>query len=192
MHHHYRRLRIFLYISHLTHPRLAAQAHSAIARAVTQILHIYAELIAIKQLNPSWPQIQRLVVCGQLLILCYESGELRSYEAQTLFGMVVDLLDKHAPTWPVCEGLAEGFQKAARAFGGSQVLSTCGREWYTNPNTTDLQVERQPMSGMGESRGGGASVNEDMGAFDSTVPWGSFSLDYFDPTLLFALSYDTM
>ncbi|XAO24862.1 hypothetical protein I312_103671 [Cryptococcus bacillisporus CA1280] len=165
-------LRIFLYIPHLTHPRLAAQAHSAIVRAVTQILHIYAELIAIKQLNPSWPQIQRLVVCGQLLILCYESGELRSYEAQTLFGMVVDLLDKHAPAWPVCEGLAEGFQKAARAF--------------------DLQVERQPMSGMGESSGGGASVNEDMGAFDSTVPWGSFSLDYFDPTLLFALSYDTV
>lgn len=129
----YRRLRILLYIPHLTHLRLAAQAHSAIARAVTQILHIYAELIAIKQLNPSWPQIQRLVVCGQLLILCYESGELRGYEAQTLFGMVVDMLDKHAPTWPVCEGLAEGFQKAARAFGGSQVFSTCGREWYTNP-----------------------------------------------------------
>lgn len=88
----------------------------------TQILHIYAELIAIKQLNPSWPQIQRLVVCGQLLILCHESGELRSYEAQTLFGMVVDLLDKHAPTWPVCEALAEGFQRATRAFGESQVL----------------------------------------------------------------------
>ncbi|KIR99758.1 hypothetical protein L804_02390 [Cryptococcus deuterogattii 2001/935-1] len=174
-------LRIFLYIPHLTHLRLAAQAHSAIARAVTQILHIYAELIAIKQLNPSWPQIQRLVVCGQLLILCYESGELRGYEAQTLFGMVVDLLDKHAPTWPVCEGLAEGFQKAARAFGGSQVFSTCGH----------LQVERQPMSGMVESSGGSASVSEDMGAFDGTGPWGGFSLDYFDPTLLFALSYDT-
>ncbi|OXG97133.1 hypothetical protein C345_02414 [Cryptococcus neoformans A2-102-5] len=80
---------IFLYVPHVTHPRLAAQAHSAIARAITQILHIYARLIAIKQLNPSWPQIQRLVVCGQLLILCHESGELRSYEAQTLFGMVV-------------------------------------------------------------------------------------------------------
>lgn len=47
------------------------------------------------------------------------------------------------------------------------------------------------MSRMGESSGGGASVNEDMGAFDGTGPWGGFSLDYFDPTLLFALSYDT-
>lgn len=119
---HHRRLWIFLYVPHVTHPRLAAQAHSAIARAITQILHIYAGLIAIKQLNPSWPQIQRLVVCGQLLILCHESGEIRSYEAQTLFGMVADLLDKHAPTWLVCEALAEGFQRATRAFGESQVL----------------------------------------------------------------------
>ncbi|AFR98228.2 hypothetical protein C343_06203 [Cryptococcus neoformans C23] len=164
-------LRILLYAPHLTHARLAAQAHSAIARAITQILHIYPELVAIRQLNPSWPQIQRLVVCGQLLILCYESGELRRCESQTLFGMVVDLLDKHALTWPICAGLAEGFQRAARAF--------------------DLQVERQLVSRMGESSGGGASVNEDMGAFDGTGPWGGFSLDYFDPTLLFALSYDT-
>lgn len=119
------RLRILLYAPHLTHARLAAQAHSAIARAITQILHIYPELVAIRQLNPSWPQIQRLVVCGQLLILCYESGELRRCESQTLFGMVVDLLDKHALTWPICAGLAEGFQRAARAFGGSQVLPIC-------------------------------------------------------------------
>lgn len=47
------------------------------------------------------------------------------------------------------------------------------------------------MSGMVESSGGSVSVSEDMGAFDGTGPWGGFSLDYFDPTLLFALSYDT-
>lgn len=47
------------------------------------------------------------------------------------------------------------------------------------------------MSGMGELSGGGAFVNEGMGAFEGIGLWGGFSLAYFDPTLLFTLSYDT-
>ncbi|WVQ83741.1 hypothetical protein IAT38_005885 [Cryptococcus sp. DSM 104549] len=163
-------LRILLYTPHLTHPRLSAQAHAVVARAITQILHIYAELVSIKQLNPSWPQIQRLVVCGQLLILCHESGELRAYEAQTLFGLVVDLLDKHAPTWPVCDGLAEGFQRAARVFG--------------------FQIERQPLAG---EEGGCLPNTAEIGGVLDAGLWNGFSMDYFafDPTLLFAnMGYD--
>lgn len=111
------RLRVLLYTPHLANPQTAPLAYATIARAVTQTLYTYAELIATHQLHPSWPQVQRLVVCGQLLILCHEAGEFHVHEAPKLFQMLVDALDKHEPTWPVCGELAAGFGAAARVYG---------------------------------------------------------------------------
>lgn len=112
----YNWLRVLLYIPHIGHAQYSTQAFGAIVRAVTQIMYAYNDLIAAKQLNPSWPQVKRLVACGHLLILSYEAGEIHRREAQSLFQMLVDLLDKHKETWPVCADLIAGFVHAASCF----------------------------------------------------------------------------
>lgn len=112
----YNWLRVLLYIPHIGHAHYSAQAFGAIVRAVTQIMYTYNDLIAAKQLNTSWPQVKRLVTCGHLLILSYEAGEIHRREAQSLFQMLVDLLDKHKETWPVCTDLIAGFVHAAACF----------------------------------------------------------------------------
>lgn len=101
-------------------------ACAAITRSVSQILYTYDDLAASYQLNPSWPQVQRLVVCGQLLVLCHEAGELQKRESRTLFHMLVDMLRKHEDTWPICGELALGFVAAAQVFGKS-----CAPEWQS-------------------------------------------------------------
>lgn len=101
----------------MQHQNLAPNAFSTIGRAVGQILNTYVDLISINHLNPSWPQLQRLVITGQLLILCYDAGEFHKREGQQLFQLMIDLLDKHQNTWPVCSDLILGFQAAAQAFG---------------------------------------------------------------------------
>ncbi|GMK58681.1 hypothetical protein CspeluHIS016_0601230 [Cutaneotrichosporon spelunceum] len=112
----YNWLRILLYLPHIGHERLAPQAWSTITRAVEQIMYSYSDLISVNQLNPSWPQVQRLVVCGQLLILAHDAGELHRREAQTLFQLLHDLLLKHQDTWPICAELIIGFQAVTREF----------------------------------------------------------------------------
>lgn len=80
-------------------------------------MYSYSDLISVNQLNPSWPQVQRLVVCGQLLILAHDAGELHRREAQTLFQLLHDLLLKHQDTWPICAELIIGFKAVTRVFG---------------------------------------------------------------------------
>lgn len=113
------RLRILLYLPHIGNPQLAPLAFSTITRAVEQIMYSYSDLISVNQLNPSWPQVQRLVICGQLLILAHDAGELHRREARTLFQLLHDLLLKHQDTWPICAELIIGFKAVARVFGES-------------------------------------------------------------------------
>lgn len=111
------RLRAILYLPLITHATRSAMAYTAITRAVTQILYAYSDLVSIQQLKPSWPQVQRLVVTGQLLILCHEAGELHRREAEILFQLMLDLLAQHQTLFPVCLQLIGGFAAAAASFG---------------------------------------------------------------------------
>jgi len=72
--------------------------------------------------------VRRLVVCGQLLILCYEYGEIQPREGGVLFQMLVEILSKHQSAWPVCATLAAGFADAARVFGEQQSLAEANYE----------------------------------------------------------------
>lgn len=111
------RLRILLYLPLLKSNKTKATAYAAIARSVSMILYTYVDLAAANHLNPSWPQLQRLVVCGQLLVLCHEAGELQKRESRTLFRMLVDILGKHQDTWPICGELVLGYTAAAQVLG---------------------------------------------------------------------------
>ncbi|ODO04890.1 hypothetical protein I350_05500 [Cryptococcus amylolentus CBS 6273] len=162
-------LRILLHTPHIHHPLYSAQAYAAISRAITQILQVYGELIEAGQLNPSWPQIQRLVVCGQLVILCSRSGELRHLEIQDLFDRLVEALEKHGATWDTCLALAEGFRKAALSLG----FEVKANEKQNAPIASSLD------SGI-------------LGLFDSGAPFSGWSLDDFDPSMLFAFDYEPM
>lgn len=106
-----------------------AIGYAAIARSISQILYTYVDLAAANHLNPSWPQLRRLVVVGQLLILTHEAGELQRRESRTLFRMLIDILGRHEDTWPICSELVLGYSAAAHAFG------TSVHAW----NTADMQ-----------------------------------------------------
>lgn len=101
----------------MQHPIYAPNAYTAIARAVEQIIYTYVDLVSIDQLNTTWPQLQRLVIAGQLLILCYDAGEFHKREAQTLFQLLIDMLLQHQGAWPQTSDLIAGFKSAAQVFG---------------------------------------------------------------------------
>jgi hypothetical protein len=111
------RLRILLYLPFLKANTTKAIGYAAIARSVSRILYTYVDLAAANNLNPSWPQLQRLVICGQILIMCHAAGELQKRESRVLFRMLVDILRKHEDTWPVCSELVNGYSAAAHVFG---------------------------------------------------------------------------
>ncbi|KAL1410483.1 hypothetical protein Q8F55_004496 [Vanrija albida] len=160
----YNWLRVLLYTPHLANPQTAPLAYATIARAVTQTLYTYAELISTHQLHPSWPQVQRLVVCGQLLILCHEAGEFHVHEAPKLFQMLVDALDKHEPTWPVCGELAAGFSAAARVYEIEVATPSAGTAVFPEPLVSDTE--------------GGAQVDFTGGTAAGPFLWNDLGLDF--------------
>ena len=107
------RLRLLLHIPifHL------ATSVAVVTRSLTQTLYTYTDLARSGNLEPSWPQAQRLLVCGQLLILCQDRGEVQRSESVDLWVKLLDLLDKHKEELPICGDMCNGFRKAIEVFG---------------------------------------------------------------------------
>lgn len=117
------RLRILLYLSRLhLSPGRASQAIMCLLRSSSNILDLYSELSDIGTLNPSWPQMKRIVICGQVLVLCCSRGEAHAKESAPLFERLLDLLDKHRSVWPSAEQSVTGFYQAANSLGQYQAL----------------------------------------------------------------------
>ena len=107
-----RRLRIILRLPLLARP----ESMSVIAKSIASILYGYNALTLAGALEPSWPQAQRLIICGQLLILCQEQGELQRLEAIDLWKMIFDLFEKHVDWWPMLREFVEALCLALRTF----------------------------------------------------------------------------
>lgn len=92
-------------------------AHAVVVRCISRTFSTYDDLVEIQELNPSWPQVARLVICGQLLLVICEAGELHRREGQAMFAKLVDLLALHQNSWPICGDLISGFLEAASRLG---------------------------------------------------------------------------
>jgi hypothetical protein len=114
------RLRILLY-----YPRLgrsagaAAEASVFLLRSCSNIIHIHTELSHMGKLDPSWPQLKRIITCGQVLIMCCARGEIHALESAGIFSRLIDLLDSHATLWPSAADAAAAYKKAAKVLGMS-------------------------------------------------------------------------
>jgi len=109
------RMRILLH-----YPRISMRnslSSVVVARSVTQILHTYSSLASLGYLNPSWPQLRRITVCGQLLLLLCASGEMSSLECSHLLKILVELLDGHAALWPIVTSIKATYAQAAVVLG---------------------------------------------------------------------------
>ena len=113
-----------MYLPHITQGDNSYEAYAVIIRCISHILNTYYELVDLQALNPSWPQIVRLVACGHILILACDAKHLHHREGATLFKMLIHLLGLHKATWPSCEGLATSFTRAAQAAGEFNSLSS--------------------------------------------------------------------
>ena len=91
-----------------------------LARSLVNILNTHMEAAHAGKLDPSWPQLIRIMTCGQLLILCSARGEMHSSEAGDMFGKLVALLEAHTGFWPTIQDAILGFRLAAARFGTSQ------------------------------------------------------------------------
>lgn len=114
------RLRIILYIPRLT--AISGQSGPAlmsVARSMVNIINIHTEAAQAGKLDPSWPQLIRIMTCGQILILCSARGELHSLEATDMFNRLVALLDAHIDFWPAVQDAITGYRQAALRFGTS-------------------------------------------------------------------------
>lgn len=98
-----------------------------VARSVSQIMFTYSALASQGYLNPSWPQLKRITVCGQLLILLCSSGEVGVVEANNLLKILVELLDGHATLWPIVASIKTTYAQAATVLGGSTILSAADK-----------------------------------------------------------------
>jgi hypothetical protein len=88
-----------------------------VARSLVNILNTHMEAAHAGKLDPSWPQLIRIMTCGQLLIFCSARGELHTFEASSLFSKLVVLLEAHTTFWPTIQDAILGFRLAAARFG---------------------------------------------------------------------------
>ena len=132
------RLRIMLYTTRLLppmDPSRSAQASIIIAHSTSSMIYIHHELITAGYLYPSWPQMRRLAIISQLLVILTAEGEIPAAHAGELFGKVVQVLEAHRSGWAGAAGrLLEGLRRAGLALGMSVFLFlqsrfACGAEW---------------------------------------------------------------
>ena len=71
------------------------------------------------KLDPSWPQLKRIITCGQVLIMCCARGEIHALESAGIFSRLIDLLDSHATLWPSAADAATAYKRAAKVLGMS-------------------------------------------------------------------------
>lgn len=114
------RLRILLHIPRLTTGNQGGSALMILARSVVNIINIHTEAAEAGKLGPSWPQLIRIMTCGQLLVLCCARGELHTLEATAMFVRLLALLGAHTNFWPAVHDAITGFRLAALRFGMSQ------------------------------------------------------------------------
>ena len=109
------RMRILLHYPriHLQHPLGSV----IVARSVIQILHTYSSLASCGYLNPSWPQLQRIAVCGHLMLLLCASGEVGVSEGNMILKILIELLDGHAELWPIVSSMKTTYAQAATVLG---------------------------------------------------------------------------
>jgi hypothetical protein len=119
------RLRILLYIPRLSGTQSQrGPALMILARSLVNIINNHTESAQAGKLDPSWPQLIRIMTCGQLLVLCCARGELHTFEATAMFTRLVALLDAHMAFWPAVQDAITGFRHAALRFGTSRVRHT--------------------------------------------------------------------
>lgn len=155
-----------------------------LARAVTQIIHVYSQLASYGYLNPSWPQLRRISVCGHLFILLTSSGEFGLVEANHLLRHFLPLLDGHVALWPVVRDMKSAYCKAAQLLGedftcpsGYVQLTVPG---LTVPETNEATDATSHALGSGPLLGG-----------DDNAAWQDLSL-MFDPTFFLSMTHDEL
>jgi hypothetical protein len=92
-----------------------------LARSLVNIINNHTESAQAGKLDPSWPQLIRIMTCGQLLVLCCARGELHTLEATAMFTRLIALLEAHMAFWPAVQDAITGFRHAALRFGTSRV-----------------------------------------------------------------------
>jgi hypothetical protein len=117
------RLRILLF-----YPRLrrsvgaAAEASVFLLRSCSNIIHIHTELSHMGKLDPSWPQLKRIITCGQVLVMCCARGEIHALESAGILSRLIDLLESHTTMWPNAADAVVAYKRAAKALGESRFL----------------------------------------------------------------------
>ena len=116
----YSRLWILLRYPCLSHPLLGASSMPIVMASVGHILSIYTTLDELSSLNPSWPQLRRIITCGQLLILCQDEGAVPLSDFLRLAQLTFALLEKHAELWPVAGEVLASLKLAVSDIDNSQ------------------------------------------------------------------------
>jgi hypothetical protein len=105
-------------------PGRASQATIYVTRSAINILNTHSEAAFMGKLDPSWPQLKRIITCGEILVLCCARGEIHPMEGESLFLKLVALLEAHIEFWPSVSEAIKGYRDAAAHLGKSD-----GRAW---------------------------------------------------------------
>jgi hypothetical protein len=97
----------------------ANHAWIIVSHCLAQIIYIHHELALIGHLNPSWPQLRRFSICGQLLVLSCSINLYQPQQAVELFEKLLFLMEAHKQSWASAGDLLRGYQTAAAVLGES-------------------------------------------------------------------------
>lgn len=98
----------------LNSPHLAQSSLAILARSVSHILQSYAASTSIQRFTASWPDLRRIVTCGQLAVLLYDQGELIKPELENLFHTMFGLLHEIRPLCPMAADATNSFRQMIR------------------------------------------------------------------------------
>jgi hypothetical protein len=118
-------------------PLLTVSSLAIIARSATQILLAYRAIYRTRVYNLAWPQLRRVVTCGQLILQCYWRYELQKEEAETMMRIVFELLDTLQARWRSASTVRASLTELTKGLG----------EWWQVADTTEAQqpTEREHL-----------------------------------------------
>jgi hypothetical protein len=88
-------------------------------RSAINILNTHSEAALMGKLDPSWPQLKRIITCGQVLVICCARGEIQAMEGVDLFLRLIALLEAHLDFWPIAAEAILAYRDAASRLGES-------------------------------------------------------------------------
>jgi hypothetical protein len=87
-----RRLRLILRYPLFNHPQYEASTQTIVAHSASEIIRVYGHMRGTPKFHSTWSETRRIFTAGQIVLLCWDIGEIPTLDFIGLAELVLELL----------------------------------------------------------------------------------------------------